>query len=75
VSDSSEVLSASTRQQFIDAALIAIRKATRDHAILSLTVESQNLANGHPDSGMAPDDIRELVATLTVNSGVSIAFD
>lgn len=67
--------SADTRQQIIDAALIDIQKAARDDTILSLTRASQNLANRHPDSGLAPEEIRELVATLAVKRFVNIAFD
>ena len=67
--------STGARQQIIDAALINIQKAARDSAVLSVTSESQNLANGHPDSGLGPEEIRELVATLAVKRGVNVAFD
>ena len=74
MSNSSE-LPTNARQQIVDAALFAIHKAKRDDDVLSLSSECRRLADRHPDRVAAPEDIRELVATLAVKRHVNIAFD
>lgn len=73
--DSSQAKAVGPRQQMIDEALIVIQKAATGRTVLSLAAESNQLAARHPDSGMTENDIRELVARLAVERGVSIGFD
>jgi hypothetical protein len=70
----SSQIAASPRQQIIDEALIAILRAAKDRSVLSLTHECQRLAANHPNSGMTTQEMRDLIARLAVDRGVSVGF-